>query len=339
MARMGQRANASPTRRWIVPCASLLCLALMQQAVWGHGSVSLEDDLCLIEAGFFRAHFKVYVPQGRQHEQFCEDLPVAGETVFVLEYVHRALDGVPIDFRIMRNPTGLGRFTRLQDIEKFDKLEELTVFHHAAAAQADVFTVKHDFESAGEFVGVLTVRQPETQQVYKAVFPFKVGFTGFGYWPLFVLAAIALHLHYLYLNGRFARWTHPLLAVTLLAAPSGAMAEAQAAAGELRLSHSGEFRVRYAGDLQPPAINRIHGGVLHLETRAGEAVADARISITGGMPEHDHGLPTQPEVTGYLGDGNYRVEGLRFHMHGAWELLITIDAQGNRDTVVIPLQL
>jgi hypothetical protein len=44
-------------------------------------------------------------------------------------------------------------------------------------------------------------------------------------------------------------------------------------------------------------------------------------------------------VTGYLGDGNYRVEGLRYHMHGAWELVITIDAQGKRDTVVIPLQL
>jgi hypothetical protein len=97
--------------------------------------------------------------------------------------------------------------------------------------------------------------------------------------------------------------------------------------------------VRYAGDLQPPAINRIHGGVLHLETRTGEAVADARLTIAGGMPEHDHGLPTQPRVTGYLGDGNYRVEGLRYHMHGAWELVITIDAQGKRDTVVIPLQL
>ena len=311
--------------------------------------MSLEDDLCLIEVGFFRAHFKIYVPHSRQHEQFCEDLPVAGETVFVMEYVHSALDGVPIDFRIIRNPTGHGRFTRVGDIEKIANLDELTVFHHAAAAQADVFTVLHDFQSAGDFVGVVTVRHPETQQVYSAVFPFKVGFTGFGYWPLFLLAALVLHLHYLYLNGRFARWTRAVLASALLAAPSGIMSDVQgvdaqgvvarAGAGELRISRSGEFRVRYAGDLQPPAINRIHGGVLHLETRTEEAVADAQITIAGGMPEHDHGLPTQPRVTGYLGDGNYRVEGLRYHMHGAWELVITIDAQGKRDTVVIPLQL
>lgn len=349
MARMVQRANASATPRWIVSCASLLCLALLQQAAWGHGSVSLEDDLCLIEVGFFRAHFKIYVPHSRQHEQFCEDLPVAGETVFVMEYVHSALDGVPIDFRIIRNPTGHGRFTRVGDIEKIANLDELTVFHHAAAAQADVFTVLHDFQSAGEFVGVVTVRHPDTQQVYRAVFPFKVGFTGFGYWPLFLLAALVLHLHYLYLNGRFARWTRAVLASALLAAPSGIMSDVQgvdaqgvvarAGAGELRISRSGEFQVRYAGDLQPPAINRIHGGVLHLETRTEEAVADAQITIAGGMPEHDHGLPTQPRVTGYLGDGNYRVEGLRYHMHGAWELVITIDAQGKRDTVVIPLQL
>jgi hypothetical protein len=349
MARMVQRANASATPRWIVSCASLLCLALLQQAAWGHGSVSLDDDLCLIEVGFFRAHFKIYVPHSRQHEQFCEDLPVAGETVFVMEYVHSALDGVPIDFRIIRNPTGHGRFTRVGDIEKIANLDELTVFHHAAAAQPDVFMVLHDFQSAGDFVGVVTVRHPETQQVYSAVFPFKVGFTGFGYWPLFLLAALVLHLHYLYLNGRFARWTRAVLASALLAAPSGIMSDVQgvdaqgvvarAGAGELRISRSGEFQVRYAGDLQPPAINRIHGGVLHLETRTGEAVADARLTIAGGMPEHDHGLPTQPRVTGYLGDGNYRVEGLRYHMHGAWELVITIDAQGKRDTVVIPLQL
>ena len=36
------------------------------------------------------------------------------------------------------------------------------------------------------------------------------------------------------------------------------------------------------------------------------------------MPEHGHGFPTVPEVTEYLGDGKYLVEGLKFSMPGWW---------------------
>jgi hypothetical protein len=57
------------------------------------------------------------------------------------------------------------------------------------------------------------------------------------------------------------------------------------------------------------------------------------------MPEHDHGLPTAPAVTRNLGNGDYLVEGLRFHMNGYWELEFTITARGATDTVVIPLTL
>jgi hypothetical protein len=131
------------------------------------------------------------------------------------------------------------------------------------------------------------------------------------------------------------------LALTLLRMPGWMITETQAQveSSEVRVSRSGAFKVRYSSELQPPVINRIHNAVLHLATRDGEAVAEARISISGGMPEHNHGLPTQPEVTRYLGGGRYLIEGLRFHMQGAWELLITIDANGKQDTVVIPLQL
>ncbi|HEX7718408.1 MAG TPA: hypothetical protein VF389_01260, partial [Woeseiaceae bacterium] len=69
----------------------------------------------------------------------------------------------------------------------------------------DVFTVLYNFESAGKFVGIVTVQQPDNQKVYTAVFPFDVGFTGFGYWPHFLLAVIALHLNYLRMSGWFSR--------------------------------------------------------------------------------------------------------------------------------------
>ena len=111
------------------------------------------------------------------------------------------------------------------------------------------------------------------------------------------------------------------------------------AASEFLVSRSGEFRVHYSSQLDPLVINQMHNAVLQLETHAGAAVAGARIRVDGGMPAHNHGLPTRPAVTLYLGEGRYLIEGLRFHMHGAWELLITLEVDGIQDTVLIPLQL
>lgn len=189
----------------IVGMAFIGGLALSIEPAHAHGSVAADDDLCLIEIGYYKAHFKVYLPGERQHRQFCEDLPAAGESIFVMEYVHRGLGEVPIDFRIVRNVTDQGRFARLDDIQEIDDLDAVTVFHHSASVQPDVFTVRHTFTDSGEFIGIVTLRQPETQKVYTAVFPFDVGFTGFGYWPLFVLAAAVLHLNYLWMSGWFSR--------------------------------------------------------------------------------------------------------------------------------------
>lgn len=105
------------------------------------------------------------------------------------------------------------------------------------------------------------------------------------------------------------------------------------------LSREGTFRVSFTSRLQPIVINQIHSWVLHVETAEGEGVEGAAISVTGGMPAHDHGLPTEPEVIRVLGDGDYLVEGLRFHMNGEWELEFKISAGGVMDTAIVPLKL
>ena len=52
------------------------------------------------------------------------------------------------------------------------------------------------------------------------------------------------------------------------------------------------------------------------------------IQVSGDMPEHRHGMPTQPQVTQNLGGGDYLVEGMRFQMGGWWAVTFAIDADG-----------
>jgi hypothetical protein len=104
-------------------------------------------------------------------------------------------------------------------------------------------------------------------------------------------------------------------------------------------SEQGLFKVSYRSSLEPIVINEMHEWVLHVSTPDGQAVDDASISIAGGMPAHNHGLPTNPQVTENLGNGSYRVEGLRFHMRGDWEIVIDISAGEQADRVRIAIRL
>jgi hypothetical protein len=83
----------------------------------------------------------------------------------------------------------------------------------------------------------------------------------------------------------------------------------------------------------------MHSWILHVETEDGEPVEGARIEVDGGMPAHDHGLATQPRVTAELGGGDYQLDGVRFHMSGYWEMVITIKSDELEDTVVVSLTL
>ena len=104
-------------------------------------------------------------------------------------------------------------------------------------------------------------------------------------------------------------------------------------------SQRGLFTVSYRSELQPIQINELHSWVLHITNAAGNPVVGATIEANGGMPAHNHGLPTRPRVTEELGGGDYRLDGLRFHMSGQWEITLRISANGESDTVVIALTL
>lgn len=169
-----------------------------------HGNVTLDDDLCVIQIGYFRAHFKIYLPRVSQHRDYCEDIPWGREAVFVMEYMHGELGDVPVDFRIVRDVTGMGRFAKLEDVQRIEDLDSVTVFYQSPRRSPDVFTVLHEFDERGEYLGIVTARHPETDQLYTAIFPFEVGYTRLGYVPVFIILAIIVQGLFWY-SGRRRR--------------------------------------------------------------------------------------------------------------------------------------
>ncbi len=102
-------------------------------------------------------------------------------------------------------------------------------------------------------------------------------------------------------------------------------------------SASGRWRGELVAPASGPQLNALHAWGLRLERADGRPVAAAIIRVEGGMPEHDHGLPTDPQATASGGAGEYRIEGVRFHMPGLWRLVFDIQAEGERDVLTFEL--
>lgn len=81
----------------------------------------------------------------------------------------------------------------------------------------------------------------------------------------------------------------------------------------------------------------IHDWVVQVSDAGGVPVAGCRVGLDASMPEHGHGLPTEPRVEGEQPRGTYRVGGVRFSMPGYW--LMTIKVRGCGPPQRIDLEL
>lgn len=104
-------------------------------------------------------------------------------------------------------------------------------------------------------------------------------------------------------------------------------------------SEQGLFNVSYIPSTGTIPINQMHQWTLHVERADGTPVDDATITVDGDMPQHGHGMPTQPQVTENLGNGDYLVDGLKFQMGGWWLVDFTITAGSETDTVHFNMML
>jgi YtkA-like len=128
------------------------------------------------------------------------------------------------------------------------------------------------------------------------------------------------------------RW----LLLSLLSLPLARAVARPAEPGALSVrSEKAHFIVRVSGIDHPERLNHLHGFALQLTDGAGKPVTDAKVELFGRRDDSDSALPTSPQVSPAAGNGRYRVEGLRFHMPGAWQLIFAIDSGGIRDRAVL----
>ena len=90
---------------------------------------------------------------------------------------------------------------------------------------------------------------------------------------------------------------------------------------------------------EPIRLRQMQKVAVRVLDAGGRPIDNASISVGGGMPEHRHGLPTQPRVTRSLGEGVYEIEGVRFSMGGWWELKLAIESPAGADSVTFNLGL
>ncbi|MGQ2902179.1 MAG: FixH family protein [Neoaquamicrobium sediminum] len=98
-----------------------------------------------------------------------------------------------------------------------------------------------------------------------------------------------------------------------------------------KMSAAGTYEVTIEPEAEPIQQGALHGWIVTVKTPDGEPVSDAEITVDGGMPQHGHGLPTAPQSVGHLGEGRYRIEGVRFNMGGWWVLKFAISAPAGND--------
>lgn len=85
-------------------------------------------------------------------------------------------------------------------------------------------------------------------------------------------------------------------------------------------SRDGHFRLTLTPVPGDVPLRVHHDWFVDVHTADGQPVELDGLTVSGGMPGHGHGLPSQPRAEQYLGNGRYRVSGFLFNMHGEWNL-------------------
>lgn len=154
----------------------LLSTLLMTSVAWGHGGVSMDDDMCMMRVGTYRAHFTGYQPESRATQEFCEDIPVVSKAIFVIDFIDDELRKMEVDFRVLKDVKAVGVKAVLADLGTKSEIEKNTVFYNEKKLYPrGTMSPSFEFVEQGQYIGLVTATNPETGREYTSVFPFSVG--------------------------------------------------------------------------------------------------------------------------------------------------------------------
>lgn len=173
--------------------AAFMAVATLAGEARAHGGVSVEDDVCIMRVGPYRAHFTGYQPKQRASQEFCEDIPELAPAIIVLDFVDDALRAMEIEFRILKDVNNIGIYATYPDLGSQADIDAATVFDKSPAIYPrGSVDMTMPFTEAGAYIGLLIAKDPNLEKTYISVFPFSVDVTDWWKTLRWIIAALLL---------------------------------------------------------------------------------------------------------------------------------------------------
>ena len=159
--------------------ACFLATFLLTSAAYAHGGVGMVDNRCVLRIGPDLMFFTGYQPQNSR-EEFCDDVPNAGQTVVALDMQETELRNMLTEIRLIKDDgthTQMNGLPFLTDTELANKaaLDAVSIAYFPPKKYpTGTLTFEHTFPENGKFIGIVTVENDHRQK-FVSQFPFAVG--------------------------------------------------------------------------------------------------------------------------------------------------------------------
>lgn len=154
----------------------IIILAMMPSALFAHGGVSIENDVCIIKLNDYKAHFTGYMPEKRGMREYCESFPVTGRAIIAIDFISGELREQRIKFEVAKDFTGKGADVTAADLEGDNTSRYIaSLVHSDIAGFRDSGTINFpvNLDSKGWYIGVMKIVS-DGGVIGESVFPFNV---------------------------------------------------------------------------------------------------------------------------------------------------------------------